>query len=60
VDGGEPGRALVRAEVGREDALRHAPPPKELARPARRPSARRTCHSGISTATTRSHACLAS
>ena len=58
VDGREPGRALVRAEVGREDALRHAPPAQELARPARRPRRTRGCHAGVST-TTRSHVCRA-
>jgi hypothetical protein len=41
VDGGEARGALVAAEVGREHALRHAPPAQELARAARRPRARR-------------------
>jgi hypothetical protein len=41
VDGREPRRALVAAEVGREHALGHAPPPQELARAARGPGARR-------------------
>jgi hypothetical protein len=47
VDGGEPGRALVGAEVGREHALRHAPPPQKLARAARRPRTRRACSSVV-------------
>lgn len=35
VDGGEPRRPLLGAEVGREDAVPRALPPQELARPAR-------------------------
>jgi len=35
VDGGEVRRALLVAEVGREDAAAHALAPQELARPAR-------------------------
>jgi hypothetical protein len=46
VDGGEARGALVAAEVGREHALRHAPPAQELARAARRPRARRGSSSG--------------
>jgi hypothetical protein len=53
VDGGEPRRALVGAEVWRKDTLLHASPPEELASPARRPRARRSSNrAGISTTTT--------
>lgn len=55
VDRREPRRPLLRAEVGREHALRHAPPPQELARAARRPGSRPRRGSGSAGSRSTSH-----